>query len=139
MSIGHSRDQDTGTIKAVIKLQFAVIIIAMIAIKVLAPATFKSALYGSMVAWLNTGFLYWRMRRAYRNSNDNAKISLKLVQRSGLERFLLVGLLLAIGMTDALKLMPQVVLISFIGGQIMFLLGVALNPCKTKDIKTEAG
>ncbi|MHB1676334.1 MAG: hypothetical protein ACYCSS_02185 [Sulfuriferula sp.] len=85
-----------------------------------------------MVALLNTVFLYWRMRKAASSQLKTADDSLRQVQRAGLERFMLIAAMLAIGMSGKLRLMPVTVLISFIIGQLVFLLGVALPPRKSK-------
>ncbi|ARU32758.1 hypothetical protein CAP31_14445 [Sulfuriferula sp. AH1] len=122
-TIQHKK-QDAEKIKAVIKLQLIVAIIAILAIKLNIPHAVKSTLYGSLVAISNSGFLYWRMRKASRKTNGSAQESLKAVYRSGIERFVLTACLLAIGMMGALKLSPIIVLMSFIIGQLMFLLGV---------------
>lgn len=128
----QSPEQDTAIIKTVIKWQLVVFVGAIITIKWAAPTAFKSVTYGSMVALLNSGFLYWRMRRAALSLVITAENSLKQVQRAGVERFLLVGGMLAIGMAGRLKLSPITVLISFIMGQLVFLLGVTLTSRKAK-------
>ena len=128
-------EQDTQIVKAVIKLQLIAIIIALMAIKLAYPDAVKSVLYGGLVALFNTGFLYWRMRKANLNTVDTPEHSLKLVYRSGIERFVLTGCLLAIGMTSVLKLLPLVMLISFIIGQLVFLLGAVILPSGKNNIK----
>ena len=122
-TIQHKK-QDVEKIKAVIKLQLILVIIAILAIKLNIPHALKSTLYGSLIAVLNSGFLYWRMRKASRKINESAHESLRTLYRSGIDRFVLTGCLLAIGMMGVLKLSPVIVLMSFIIGQLVFLLGV---------------
>ena len=128
----QSHEPDTAIIKHVIKLQILVVVILMITIKWVFPAALKSVLYGGSVAVLNSGFLYWRMRQACLTPVTTAQKSLKQVQQSALERFLLIGIMLAVGMVGKLKLLPITVLISFIIGQLVFLLVVALSPRRAK-------
>ncbi len=119
--------QDTTIIKNVIKWQLILLLGAIAVIKFMAPGILKSVLYGSMIAVWNTGFLYWRMRKAESHPADTAKSSLKQMRRAALERFLLIAVLLAIGMSGKLRLMPSMVLASFMTGQLIFLLGAALS------------
>lgn len=125
-SVTQDSKRDAKIIKNVIKLQIILFIAGIAAIKFVVPGILKSALYGSMIALLNTGFLYWRMRKAESNPSSTANDSLKQVQRTALERFLLIAVMLALGMTGTLRLMPAVVLTSFVTGQLIFLLGAAL-------------
>lgn len=127
--------QDAKIIKVVIKLQLIVAIIAILTITLSAPFAIKSTLYGSLVAIINTGFLYWRMQKAHTRTNVTAAASLKAVYRSAIERFILIGCLLAIGMVGVLKLSPLIVLISFIIGQLVFLLGVIFVRMDKNQIK----
>jgi len=129
------KKQGAEVIRAVIRLQLIVAIISIIAIKLNIPVAFKSALYGSLVALLNSGFLYWRMQKASQITNQTAEASLKILYRSGIERFVLTGCLLAIGMIGALNLSPVIVLISFIIGQLVFLLGVIFIRTGKNNIK----
>lgn len=125
LNIQHAK-QDAKIIKVVIKLQLIVAIIAIFMVMLNAPFAIKSAIYGSLVAIINTSFLYWRIQKARSLTNETAAASLKAVYRSAIERFILIGCLLAIGMVGALKLSPLIVLISFIIGQLVFLLGVII-------------
>ena len=134
LTIQH-KDQAAQEIKVVIKLQLIVVSIAMITIALSYPHVVKSALYGSLVALLNAAFLYWRIKKANQKLVDTPEASLKLVYRSGIERFVLIGCLLAIGMDSELKLSPLVVLISFIIGQLVFLLGVVSMRSSKNNIK----
>jgi len=84
-------------------------------------AAAAAALYGAMVALANTLFLLWRMRRSEQNPQWKAVQHLRLFYRSGLERFLLVAALLALGM-GLLKLVPAAVLIGFVVSQLAWVL-----------------
>lgn len=128
-------EQDTEIIKTVIKWQLIVFIIIAMAIKLVVPTAFKSAMYGSLVALLNSSFLYWRMRQAHRATGDSAAACLRRVQRAAMERFVLIAFLLAVGMSTALRLLPLAVLASFLIGQLAFLLGVAVSARKQVGTK----
>ncbi len=129
------KKEDAKIIKAVIKLQLIVAIIALVIVSVIYASAIKSVLFGSLVAVLNSGFLYWRMRKAESGTIKTAEASLKLLYRSGIERFVLTACLLAIGMMAALKLSPLIMLISFIIGQLVFLLGVVVTRTSENNIK----
>ncbi len=117
---------DARIINYIIKLQLILFIAGVAVIKFVVPGILKSVLYGSLIALTNTGFLYWRMRKAASNPTITAHGSLKQVQRAALERFLLIAVLLAVGMSGKLRLMPVMVLTSFITGQLIFLLGAVM-------------
>ncbi len=125
-SAAQDPTQDAKIIKNIIKLQLILFIAGIAAIKFVEPGILKSVLYGSMVALLNTGFLYWRMRKAESNPCNTANGSLKQVQRAALERFVLIAIMLAVGMSARLGLMPLMLLTGFATGQLIFLLGAAL-------------
>ncbi len=76
-----------------------------------------AALYGGAVALMSTLLLLWRMRRSNREMLLEAHQHLWLFYRSGLERFLVVCVLLALGM-GPFNLVPVVVLIGFVAGQL---------------------
>lgn len=76
-----------------------------------------AALYGGAVALIATLLLLWRMQRSERKMLLEAHQHLWLFYRSGLERFLVVCALLALGM-GPFNLVPLVVLIGFVAGQV---------------------
>ena len=76
-----------------------------------------AALYGGAVALMSTLLLLWRMRRSNREMLLEAHQHLWLFYRSGLERFLVVCVLLALGM-GPFNLVPVAVLIGFVAGQL---------------------
>jgi len=57
-----------------------------------------AAMFGGLVAVANAGLLMWRMRSADLSGHGSAQRVLWRVYRTGLERFALVGMLLALGM-----------------------------------------
>lgn len=134
-STTEHKEQAGQVIKTVIKLQLIVVSIATMIIAVNYPYMVKSTIYGGMIAILNTGFLYWRMQKSNRQIVTTPEENLKVVYRSGIERFVLTGCLLAIGMSSALKLSPLVMLISFIIGQLVFLLGAVAVRTGKNNIK----
>lgn len=131
--INRDPKTEVDIIGSVIKLQLMLVMIAMVAIELISPIAIKSVLFGSLVALSNSGFLYWRMRKANYSSDLTAEQSLHMAYRSGIERFVLISVLLAVGMVAGLNLIPIVVLISFVIGQIVFLLGVVI--VRTTEIK----
>lgn len=124
---------EANVICSVIKLQLILVTVAMVAIELIFPFAIKSVLFGSLIALLNSGFLYWRMQKANYSSDITAQRSLHMAYRSAIERFVLTAGLLAVGMVGVLTLMPIVVLISFTVGQMVFLLGVVM--LRTPEIK----
>jgi F0F1-type ATP synthase assembly protein I len=76
-----------------------------------------AALYGGAVALIATLLLLWRMQRSERKMLLEAHQHLWLFYRSGLERFLVVCVLLALGM-GPFNLVPLAVLFGFVVGQI---------------------
>lgn len=96
-----------------------------------------ATLYGGLIAMLNAGLLLWRMRYAQhraemqqdagsdrRAAGVNAQQDLRLIYRTGFERLLLAGVLLALGM-GPLKLDPLAVVAGFVLGQCAWLVAVA--------------
>ena len=97
-----------------------------------------ATLYGGLVAILNAGLLLWRMRFAQHRAEMrqdagsdpragvNAQQDLRLIYRTGFERLLLAGVLLALGM-GPLKLDPFAVVAGFVLGQCAWLVAVAVG------------
>ena len=84
-------------------------------------AVAKAALYGGAVALMSTLLLLWRMRRSNREMLPEPHQHVWLFYRSSLERFLVVCALLALGM-GPLNLVPVAVLISFVVGQLAWVI-----------------
>jgi ATP synthase protein I len=87
-----------------------------------------SAGYGWLVAMLNVLVLLWRRHRADTGRALSAGQSLWVLYRTALERFVLVGLLFAMGM-GGLKLAPLPLLTGFLVGQLaLVLIGIKGKP-----------
>lgn len=121
--IEHSPELAISGIKTVIKLQLIIGMILLAWVGFMWPAMTKSLLYGEMTAIINTGMLYWRLYRSQKRPAKSQEQELSLLYRAGLERFILIAGLLAIGMMAKLHLMPLIVLTGFIIEQLVFLLG----------------
>jgi hypothetical protein len=87
----------------------------------LGPVAVKGVLYGGLVAIANSLLLYWRMRSAIRKFELNAERILRSGFRSSLERFLLAGVLLWIGM-GPMNIAPLPVIAGFIAGQLTYII-----------------
>lgn len=100
-----------------VSLQAAVAILsAVLVFFLMGPLAAKAAFYGAMAALANTVFLLWRMRQGGQTPHLDAHRHLRMFYRSSLERFFVVGLLLAAGM-GPLELLPLAVLGGFVLGQ----------------------
>ena len=82
-----------------------------------------AVLYGGFIAMLNAGILLWRTHLAQRRAAIDARQDLRLMYRTGLERLLLAGVLLALGM-GPLKLDPLMLVAGFVLGQCAWLVAV---------------
>ena len=70
---------------------------------------------------MGTLLLLWRMQRSKQKALLEAHQHLWLFYRSGLERFLVICVLLAIGM-GSFKLVPLAVLVGFVAGQLAWII-----------------
>jgi hypothetical protein len=122
----------TAEIKTVIKLQLLVGMLMLAVVKLMWPELARSLLYGEMTALANTALLYWRLYKSDKRAVKSQTQELSLLYRSGLERFILIAGLLAMGMMPKLNLVPLLVLTGFIIEQLVFLLGalIAKSPQK---------
>lgn len=77
--------------------------------------------YGSMVALLNSGMLVGRWYSGLNDYHCNGERHLRSFHRSSMERFFVVGILLAVGF-GFLGLAPQALLTGFIVGQLAWAL-----------------
>lgn len=103
---------------------------------VLAAATLVGAIYGQanalavifggLVALANSVLLAWRMRAAKRRVNTVVQQDLRMLYRTGMERFVLVVALLALGM-GVLKLGSPALIAGFVLGQLAWLVGVTTS------------
>lgn len=80
-----------------------------------------AALFGAGIALSNTGLLVWRLHRGKRQLHADAQRHLRSFYFSTVERFVVVGSLLAIGI-GALQLAPQPLLVAFIAGQVAWMI-----------------
>jgi len=80
-----------------------------------------SAGFGGMIALANVLLLEWRRDRTDKGHAIDARQSLRVLYRSALERMLLVGLLVTLGL-GVLDLDPLALLTGFIVGQMALLL-----------------
>jgi len=84
-------------------------------------AAAQGALFGAGIALSNTLLLAWRMRRGQRHLHADAQRHLRSFYFSTLERFVVVGSLLAIGI-GALQLSPLPLLVAFVAGQMAWMI-----------------
>ncbi len=85
-----------------------------------------AVIFGGLVALANSVLLAWRMRAAKRLINTDAQQELRMLYRTGMERFVLVVVFLALGM-GVLKLDPLVLIAGFVLGQLAWLVGVTIS------------
>lgn len=83
------------------------------------PAAY-AALFGASIALSNSLLLAWRLHRGKRPLHADAQRHLRSLYFSSLERWFVVGSLLAIGL-GALKLPPMPFIAAFVTGQMAWL------------------
>lgn len=107
-------------IRRVWSLQLAVLLIATVGAYALWGAiAAKAVWFGLFIAAANTLLIAWRMRP--KRQAPSQPISLNEFFRSWVERYLAVGILLALGL-GSLKLLPLGLLSGFILGQLVWIL-----------------
>lgn len=115
------------------KLQIVIsVIVGTLGYAVQGEAEAKAALYGGVVALIGTLLLLWRMRRSKQKTLLDAHQHLWLFYRSGLERFLVICALLAIGM-GPLKFVPLAVLVGFVAGQLAWVIAPLRRESKSNN------
>ena len=97
------------------------VVVGMLGYALQGEAEAKAALYGGVVALIGTLLLLWRMQRSIQKTLLKAHQHLWLFYRSGLERFLVICVLPAIGM-GPFKLVPLAVLVGFVAGQLAWII-----------------
>jgi len=97
------------------------VVVGMLGYAVQGEAEAKAALYGGVVALVGTLLLLWRMQRSKEKTLLKAHQHLLLFYRSGLERFLVICVLLAIGM-GPFNFVPLAVLVGFVAGQLAWII-----------------
>jgi len=80
-----------------------------------------AAIYGGVVALIGTLLLLWRMQSSKHKTLKEPQQHLWLFYRSGVERFLVISILLAIGM-GTFKLVPLAVLVGFVASQLAWVI-----------------
>ena len=81
----------------------------------------KAAGFGMTVALMNSLLLVWRMRRAVERKQTNLRRDLGEMYRSGIERFLVVAVLLGWGI-GWMKLMALPMVAAFAAGQLVLII-----------------
>jgi ATP synthase protein I len=80
-----------------------------------------AALFGAAIALSNSLLLTWRMRQGKRHLHADVQRHLRTFYFSTIERYVVVGGLLAIGI-GALQLSPLPLLVAFIAGQMAWMI-----------------
>lgn len=86
----------------------------------------QAAGFGAMVAFINVLLLSWRMQQGKRSQHADPQRHLRQIYFSAIERLLVVGALLALGL-GVLKLMPAALLMSFVAGQLAWIVAGTLS------------
>jgi ATP synthase protein I len=111
----------------VVGMQAVIILIGAVACLVLRGGVVGEAmLAGGVVALTNTMLLAWRMRDDPRSEDRSAQVHLWMFYRSSLERFFVVGSLLAAGM-GPLGFKPLPMLAGFVLGQLALIVSTLLT------------
>lgn len=82
--------------------------------------------FGGGVALLNSGLLVWRWRRGLADYHCDGARHLRSFHRSSMERFFVVGIMLATGFA-LLDLAPLPLLTGFIVGQLAWVIAAAVH------------
>lgn len=107
-------------IRRILRLQLALLLVASLgALTIWGVVVAQAVCFGVGIAVANTLMIAWRMRQGRKAAPAQAGLS--EFYRSWLERYLLVGVLLAAGL-GGLKWMPLGLLSGFVLGQIVWIL-----------------
>jgi F0F1-type ATP synthase assembly protein I len=104
----------------------AVLTTALIIGLAAAPGAGWAALYGGAAALVNTGLLVWRHRQGAREVHCDADRHLRSFYRSSLERFIVVGVWLALGLGGS-KLEAAPMLAGFVVGLLAWAIAAAVR------------
>lgn len=85
-----------------------------------------ACIFGGGVALLNSGLLVWRWHRGLVDYHCSGERHLRSFHRSSLERFFVVGILLAMGFAW-LDLAPLLLLAGFIVGQVAWVIAAVVH------------
>jgi F0F1-type ATP synthase assembly protein I len=110
-----------GWLRPLILSAVLVALAALVAGLLAGPAAASAAAYGGAVAVTAAGLLYWRWRRGRHDYHCDAGRHLRSFYRSGLERFFVVVILLAVGFVW-LGDHPLALLAGFLVGQMASML-----------------
>ena len=117
--------------RRVLCAQLALLFVAsLVAFAIWGPRVAVAVCFGAGIASANTLMIAWRMRQG--RATVSAQPSLSEFYRSWLERYLLVGVLLAAGL-GGLKLMPLGLLSGFILGQVIWILAPLTVEAGSRD------
>ena len=95
------------------------VIVGVVAYALEGEAEAGAAIYGGVVALVGTLLLLWRMQSSKNKTLKEAQQHLWIFYRSGVERFLVLSILLAIGMG---ALVPLAVLVGFVANQLVWII-----------------
>lgn len=109
----------SATVQGVVALLLAVAFAVLVS-----PAAGGAALYGAAAALGNTALLVWRWRRGERDYHCDGPRHLKSFYRSSMERFLVVGVWLALGL-GGFKLDAGPMLMGFVVGLLAWVIAAA--------------
>ncbi len=110
-----------------VAVQGVVVLLTALAIGLWAePADGWAALYGGAAALANTGLLLWRHRQGEHDYHCDAARHLKSFYRSSLERFLVVGVWLALGLGGG-RLEAAPMLAGFVVGLLAWMIAAAVR------------
>ena len=119
-------------IRRVLSLQLALLLVASVgAYSIWDLEVAQAVWFGTGIATANTLMIAWRMRQG--RAKAAAQPSLSEFYRSWLERYLLVGVLLAVGL-GGLTLMPLGLLSGFILGQVIWILAPFFGLERTVEV-----
>lgn len=85
----------------------------------------SAALFGALIAQVSSGLLVWRWWQGRHDYRSDPRYHLSKFYRSIIERLVLVGFLLVVGIS-VLKLDALWLLAGFLGGQLAWALALAL-------------
>ena len=101
-------------------LQVALVIFSLMASMYVTHVGIGALAYGCFVSFSNTVLLAWRYTQGKHRASLSARWALKQAQRTVIERFILVTILLAIGY-ELLGLQPLWILSGFVVGQVVWI------------------
>ncbi len=101
-------------------LQIALVICSLMVGVYFRHVGLSALAFGLFVSFSNTVLLAWRYKQGKLRASLNAGWALKQAQRTVIERFILVVILLAVGY-ELLGLLPLWILSGFVAGQVVWI------------------